>query len=56
MESPVCTPMASKFSMAADDDAVIVLVANDLQLVLFPADERLVDQQLTSGRQRPGRG
>ncbi len=30
----------------ADDDAVVVLVANDFHLVLFPAQERLFDQQL----------
>ncbi|MFW3616658.1 hypothetical protein [Billgrantia antri] len=30
----------------ADDDAVVVLVANDLHLVLLPAQQRLVDQQL----------
>ena len=37
---------------AAHDDAVVVLVPDNLGLVLFPADERLVDQQLIRGRQR----
>src|SRR5690554_4682264 len=35
----------------ADDDAVVVLVANDFHLILFPADQGLVDQQLVGRRQ-----
>ena len=34
----------------ADDDAVVVLVADDLHLVLLPAEHRLLDQHLTGGR------
>ncbi len=30
----------------ADDDAVVVAIAHHLHLVLFPADQRLVDEQL----------
>ena len=50
IESPVCTPIASKFSIAADDDAVVVAVANHFHLELFPADEGLVYQQLIGRR------
>ncbi len=35
----------------ADDDAVVVLVPNDLHLVLLPADQGFVDQQLVGGRE-----
>ncbi len=34
----------------ADDDAVVVLVADDLHLVFLPAEHRLLDQHLASGR------
>ncbi len=34
----------------ADNDAVVVLVTNDLHLELFPADHRLLEQNLGSGR------
>ncbi len=34
----------------ADDDAVVVLVANDLHLELFPADHRLLEQHLARRR------
>ena len=34
-----------------DDDAVVVLVANNFHLVLFPADQGFVDQQLVGRRQ-----
>ncbi len=33
------------------DDAVVVLIADNLHLVLFPAQQRFVDQQLVGGRQ-----
>src|SRR5215510_4840812 len=39
IESPVCTPMGSRFS-----------IAHTLHLELFPADHRLLDQQLVRGR------
>ena len=35
----------------ADDDAVAHAVAHDLHLVLFPADDGLLDQHLAGGRQ-----
>src|SRR5690606_9464410 len=35
----------------ADDDAVVLLVADNLHLVFLPADQRLVDQQLAGRRQ-----
>src|SRR5690606_34684732 len=35
----------------ADDDAVVVLIADNLHLVLFPTDQRFVDQQLVGWRQ-----
>ena len=35
----------------ADDDAVVLLIADNLHLVLFPADQRFVDQQLFGRRQ-----
>ena len=34
----------------ADDDAVVVLVANDLHLVFLPAEHRFLDQHLVGGR------
>ena len=46
MQSPVWTPIGSRFSMRADDDDVVGLVAHHLQLVLLPADDRLLDQHL----------
>ena len=33
------------------DDAVVVLIADNLHLVFFPAQQRLVDQQFVGGRQ-----
>ncbi len=30
---------------AADDDAVVVSVAHNFKLILFPADQRFIDQQ-----------
>ncbi|MNZ46966.1 hypothetical protein D3C78_646680 [compost metagenome] len=35
----------------ADDDAVVLLVADNLHLVFLPADQRFVDQQLLGRRQ-----
>jgi hypothetical protein len=37
--------------MRAHDDAVVGTVAHDLHLELFPADQRLLDQQLVGRRQ-----
>jgi len=46
IESPVCTPIGSKFSIRADDDHVVLQVAHHLELELLPADHRLLDQHL----------
>ena len=35
----------------ANDDAVVVFVTNNFHLVLFPADQGFVDQQLVGRRQ-----
>ena len=35
----------------ADNDAVIVLISNDLHLEFFPANQRFIDKQFVSGRQ-----
>ncbi|MNM88428.1 hypothetical protein D3C81_1006450 [compost metagenome] len=35
----------------ADDDAVVLLIADNLHFVFFPADQRFVDQQLFGRRQ-----
>ena len=35
----------------ADDDAVIVLIAHHFHLVLFPADQRFIDQQFVGRRE-----
>ena len=40
-----------KIFYRADNDAVVVFIPNNLHLVLFPADQRLVNQQLAGGRQ-----
>ncbi len=40
----------------ADDHDVVVDVAHHLHLVLFPADDRLLDQHLASPATGPGRG
>ena len=46
IESPVWTPIGSRFSMRADDDDVVGLVAHHLQLEFLPADDRFLDQHL----------
>ena len=45
IESPVCTPHWVEVLDRADDDAIVFFVAHDLHLDLFPADQRLLDQQ-----------
>ena len=35
----------------ADNDAVIVLVSNDLHLKFFPANQRFIDKQFVGRRQ-----
>ena len=50
IESPVCTPIGSRFSI---EQTMMQLsaVADDLHLELLPADQRLLDQQFV-GRRR----
>jgi hypothetical protein len=48
----VCTPIGSEVLDRADDDAVVLAVADDLHLELFPAEERLLDQELVRRRER----
>ena len=50
IESPVCTPIGIEILDRADDDAVVVAVADDLHLVLFPAEHRFLEQHLVGGR------
>ena len=40
----------------ADDDAIVLAVAHHLHLELFPADQRLLDQQFGGGRQLQAAG
>jgi hypothetical protein len=51
MESPVCTPMGSMFSMEQTMTTLSRAVAHDLELELLPADHRPVDQHLADRRQ-----
>ena len=46
MESPVCTPIGSKFSMEQTTTQLSARVAHDLELELLPAGDRLLDQDL----------
>ena len=46
MESPVCTPMGSKFSMEQIDDHVVLAVTHHLQLELLPAGYGLLHEDL----------
>ena len=50
IESPVCTPIGIEVLDGADDDAVVVLVANDFHLEFFPADHRFFDEHFGSRR------
>ena len=43
-ESPVCTPIASMFSIEQIDHHVVAAVAHQLELVLLPAEHRLLDE------------
>ena len=46
IESPVCTPIGSKFSIEQMMTTLSREVPHDLQLELLPADDRLLDQHL----------
>ena len=50
IESPVWTPIASRFSIEQIDHAVVVAVAHDLELVLLPAEHGLLDEDLVDRR------
>ena len=50
IESPVCTPIGSTFSIEQIDDAVVVGVAHHLELELLPARDRLLDEDLGDRR------
>lgn len=50
MESPVCTPTGSTFSIGADDHDVVVAVAHELELEFLPALDALFDQDFVGGR------
>ncbi len=51
IESPVCTPIGSTFSMRAHDHDVVGVVAHHLELVLLPPEHAALDQHLRGGRQ-----
>ena len=55
IESPVCTPIGSRFSIEQTMMQLSLRVAHHLHLELFPAEQRLLDQQLAGRRQRRGR-
>ena len=52
MESPVCTPMGSKFSMEHTTTQLSARVAHHLELELLPSGDRLLDQDLADGAGR----
>ena len=55
IESPVCTPSGSTFSMRAHRDARVGRVAHDLVLDLLPAGQVALDDDLADGARRAGR-
>ena len=57
MESPVCTPIGSRFSIEQTITHVVVPVAHDLELVLLPAEDGLLEEHLGGRRGvEPGAG
>ena len=54
IESPVCTPIGSKFSIEQMITTVVRAVAHHLHLEFFPAEERFFDQDFVTG-EAPGR-
>ena len=54
MESPVWTPMGSKFSMEQTMMTVVGEVADDFELELFPAEGALFDEDF-GGRGKASR-
>jgi hypothetical protein len=55
IESPVCTPIGSTFSIEQMMMQLSLPVAHDLHLVLFPAEQRFLDQHFGGGARRRGR-
>ena len=51
IESPVCVPMGSKFSMEQMTMTLSAKIAHHLQLVFFPAKHRLFKQHFMDGRE-----
>ena len=51
MESPVCTPIGSKFSMEQMTMTLSAQVAHQLEFELFPAERALFDQHFVHGRE-----
>ena len=50
IESPVCTPIGSMFSIEQTIDHVVRAVADDLELEFLPAEQALFDQHLADAR------
>ena len=50
IESPVCTPIGSRFSIEQMMMQLSVLVAHHLHLEFLPAEHRLLEQHLAGGR------
>ena len=56
IESPVCTPIGSRFSIEQTITTLSARVAHDLELVLLPAEDRLLEEHLggrAGGRPAP---
>ena len=51
IESPVCTPIGSRFSIEQTMMQLSLRVAHDLHLELLPAEQRFLDQQLVRRRE-----
>ena len=49
IESPVCTPMGSRFSIEQTTTTLSSVVAHHLELVLLPALDRLLEEHLGGG-------
>ena len=50
IESPVCTPIGSTFSIEQTTTTLSARVAHQLELVLLPAEDRLLEQHLGGRR------
>ena len=50
IESPVCTPIGSRFSIEQTMMQLSLRVAHHLHLEFFPADQRFLDQQFLGRR------